>query len=170
MIGTLANLIPGFSLAKLLAALAILATVVAGYLLITNYISAAENDRRELARAQEIIQQKNSELAFKQAAIETAKQVAAIKDEFLDQKASIIDQHQKEIQASIERQQAAVEAMGTPEHMAEVSALDNGFSKGNERLTYRAKVRTQEISKRLEELSRHENTYNGIDPITGGNL
>ena len=154
--------IPGIPYIKLAAGLAIGLTIFFAYRFITNYVDAAELAKKDLALAEIQIVQKD-------AAIKSAKAVEAIRNQFQDEKVQLIDGFQAERQANLDSQAARIENMGTAGHMAEVSAMDNGFSRGNERLTFRAQARTDEISRRLEALSRHENLYSDPDPINSGN-
>lgn len=162
-------MIPGIPYFKIGAGLAIFLIIFFAYRFISNYVDDANQAHADLALAQETIQGHLITIAQKDAALEREKEVGRIRDEFQNAKAALIDGFQTQRQALLNSQAEMIAQMGNASQMADVSALDNGFSKGNERLTFRAQARTDEISRRLEALSAHENLYSGPDYINSGN-
>jgi hypothetical protein len=148
----LENLIPGFGFAKIIAVVFVVTTVFAGYKFAQNFVADYQDTQKEIVRV-------SIESGERLAQIEYQKDLAIVKGQFQDDKIALQETLLSARQSNLDDQEQRIENMGSAEHMADVAEADNGFSKGSERLTFRAQRATESIIERIESKTRHETLY-----------
>jgi hypothetical protein len=148
----ISNLIPGVGFAKILIVLFVVTSVFAGYKFAVGFVADYKETQKEIVRV-------SIESAERQTMIGYMEKVATIKDQFQDDKIVLQEELITSRQSNLDDQEDRIANMGTADHMEVVAELDNGFSKGSDRLTLRAQRATEIITERIEKKTRHETLY-----------
>lgn len=144
--------IPGIGYAKLIGLVVVVATLFGAYRFAVNFWEQYKEDQRLLVQVQ-------IESSEKTARIQYMENLSEIKDQFQDDKIALQQELIQTRQSNLDDQERRITNMGSADHMAVVAEAENDFSKGSERLTFRAQRATEIITERIEKKTRHETLY-----------